>query len=162
MLFAYLKLNTPVYFGIVISLFFCNSTFILRSFNLSNVPSVLFKFANVSGNPIAFITKGEPIFSSFMFITFPPHIIDVVGTTLSLFIDIASAPAFFNSFTMFNISLSCTRKLLESIKVLASTSLSFTVIVTPGPLTSDNPKILFPTFICSCASDNSELFSVAF
>ena len=97
-----------------------------------------------------------------MFITFPPHIINVVGTTLSLFIDIASAPAFFNSFTMSNISLSCTRKSLESNKLVASTSLSFTVIVTPGPLTSDNPKILFPTFICSCASDNSELFSVAF
>jgi len=105
MLFAYLKLNTPVYFGIVMSLFFCNSTFILRSFNLANVPSGLLRFANVSGNPIAFITNGEPIFSSFMFITFPPHIIDVVRTILSSFIDIASAPAFFSSFTMSNISL---------------------------------------------------------
>ena len=82
--------------------------------SLLRYPPGLDKFANASGEPIAFISNGEPILSPFIFIVFPPHIIGVVKIILWLFIDIASAPAFFNSFITFNKSKSCINKSLTS------------------------------------------------
>ena len=77
---------------------FFKSTPILAFFIYDKYPPALFKFARFSGNPIAFIVNGDPIFCPFIVIMFPPHSIDVVGTTLWSFTDIASAPAFFSSF----------------------------------------------------------------
>ena len=60
-----------------------------------------------SCEPIALITNGELILLSFINITFPSHVIEVVLIILSSFILIASAPAFFNSLTIVSKSLSC-------------------------------------------------------
>ena len=136
-------------------------TFIPLSSNLLNQPPGLDKFARASGEPIAFISNGDPIFSPFIFMMFPPHIIGVVNIILWLFIDIASAPAFFNSLTTFSKSISCIIKLLGSKTELESISLSAIVSIIPGPVTSVKPIILFPSFIWFLASSNSELFFVA-
>jgi len=50
--------------------------------SLLRYPPGLDKFANASGEPIAFISNGEPILSPFIFIVFPPHIIGVVKIIL--------------------------------------------------------------------------------
>ena len=130
------------------------------SFNEFKYPPGLFNPANCSGRPIALITNGAPTFSLFISIIFPPHIIPVVGTNLWSLIDIASAPAFFNSFITLNISPSCTTKEFGSNTEFISNLLSLNVIITPGPVTSSNPIILFPFFISSSFDDNSSLFSV--
>ena len=57
-------------------------TFIPLSSNLLNQPPGLDKFARASGEPIAFISNGDPIFSPFIFMMFPPHIIGVVNIIL--------------------------------------------------------------------------------
>ena len=75
--------------------------------NLFKYPSVLFKAANLSGKPIAFIVKGELIFSPFITITFPSHAITVLSKIRYPLTSIASAPAVFNSFTISNISVLC-------------------------------------------------------
>ena len=56
--------------------------------------------------PIAFITNGVPTISPFTLVMLPAQLIEVVGIILWSFIDIAIAPAFFNSFTIFNKSIS--------------------------------------------------------
>lgn len=53
---------------------------------------------NKSLSPIALITNGLPTFSPFICITFPAQLILVELTILFPFIEIASAPAIFNSF----------------------------------------------------------------
>ena len=78
-----MKFNTPEYFGIVIEFDFLGVlTFIPLSSNLLNQPPGLDKFARASGEPIAFISNGDPIFSPFIFMMFPPHIIGVVNIIL--------------------------------------------------------------------------------
>ena len=66
---------------------------------MSKYPPTLFTLINTSGIPIAFIVNGAPTFSPFTFMIFPSHSIDDVVTNLCSFIEIASAPAFFSSFT---------------------------------------------------------------
>ena len=80
---------------------FFSSTDMLDSLIASKYPPTLSKFAKFSGNHIAFIRNGDPIFSPFIVIIFPPHSIADVGTILCSFTDIASAPAFFSSFINF-------------------------------------------------------------
>lgn len=141
---------------------FFSSTPMLYPFNVSKYPPGLDSAASCSGKPIAFITNGAPTFSWLMSMMFPPHIIPVVGTILWSFIDIASAPAFCNSFITLSTSKSCTTNELGSNALLISFLLSDNVTITPGPVTSDNPSILFPCFISSSFDSKSLLFCVAF
>ena len=68
-------------------------------FNLYNVPPFFVNSPyNKSLSPIALITNGLPTFSPFICITFPAQLILVELTILFPFIEIASAPATFNSF----------------------------------------------------------------
>ena len=71
-----------------------------------NPPGLCIAPSNASCDPIAFILNGELILFPFINITFPSHVIEVKLVILSSFIDIASAPAFFNSFTSVNKSVS--------------------------------------------------------
>ena len=48
-------------------------TFIPLSLKILNHPPVLDKLAKASGEPIALISNGEPIFSPLTFIMFPPR-----------------------------------------------------------------------------------------
>ena len=95
---------------------------------MSKYPCGLSKFARFSGSPIALIVNGEPTLSPFIFIIAPPHCIDVVETTLWSFIDIASAPVFFNSFIILSTSMSCNSKSLGFNTVVGSNLLSLSVI----------------------------------
>ena len=85
---------------------FFNSAPTLAFFNISKYPPGLDSPANCSGSPIAFITKGVPTFSPLISMIFPPHEMLVVVTSLWSLIDMASAPAFFNSFTTLKTSTS--------------------------------------------------------
>ena len=85
---------------------FFNSASTLYPLNNSKYPPCLDNPANCSGSPIALITNGAPTFSPLISIRFPPQEIPVVGTILWSLIEIASAPAFFNSFTTLKMSTS--------------------------------------------------------
>ena len=71
--------------------------------------------------------------SSFTCITVPTQLIEVEGTILCPLILIASAPAFFSSFTTARKSPSCTKSFAELIK---DDVLSRNVIVIPSPSTN--------------------------
>lgn len=86
---------------------------------MSKYPPTLFTLINTSGIPIAFIVNGAPIFSPFTFMIFPSHSIDDVVTNLCSFIEIASAPAFFSSFTTLIKSASWTINKLGSANPIA-------------------------------------------
>ena len=82
--------------------------------------------------PIAFISNGEFSLTSFIVIIAPLHVIAVVKTILCPFIEIASAPVFFNSLTICLKSSSCTKLCAKSIPFSFS-SLSLSVNVIPEP-----------------------------
>ena len=109
-IFIYSVLYTPIIFrDIYISLF-------LKFYSYSESFLIFLKFLleylKLSSNtrlfPIALITYGPPIFSSFILITVPIQLIGVVAIILWSFTDIASAPAFLNILTISIISVSCT------------------------------------------------------
>ena len=102
----YLKFITPVYLGIVILFDFSKLTPTFASFNIYKYPPGLCNPDKYSGNPIAFITNGAPILSPFISIVLPLQDIAVFATHLWSFIEIASAPAFINSFTTLSTSIS--------------------------------------------------------
>ena len=101
--------------------------------------------------PIALIINGELIFSPFTLITFPSHVIEEVDTNLWSFIDIASAPASFSSFTN-------SRKSSDQILWFL---VSVSVITTPSPLTSFfHSKLLNCSSSFANTSDASVLLSI--
>ena len=113
--------------------------------------------------PIAFITNGELIFSPFILIIFPSHVNDVVETTLWSFIDIASAPAFLSSFITPKMSGICTITMLGSNMLLSAVTvlLSFSVTITPSPVTSVNPINILFFFNSASFSSEPSVFSLA-